>query len=280
MLTNKISKKISDFVYIKPRTIQEIAHLIGKNWRTADSYVEKINKESGTIGARTFRGGTRGALKIVYWNNIEKIHSYEFQETLFKRIESGSSKRDFSPFDIYQYVDSNKRHAFIETQADEARSVKQDLASEFRKSEEQVMIFSGNLTWSNLTSNNEKMIDIFEELAERKITIKILCRIDINSIDNIKKMLAINERTGRDAIEIRHAEQPLRAFIIDKKCCRFKEMKDVHDYETKKIRKKYLFYDIKDEEWVEWLHKVFWNMFRTAIPAKKRITDLETIHQL
>ena len=68
MLDTKTIKKINDFVYTKPRTIQEIAHLIRKNWRTANNYVDKIAKESGAISVRTFRGGTRGALKIVYWS--------------------------------------------------------------------------------------------------------------------------------------------------------------------------------------------------------------------
>ena len=74
MLDSKIIKKINNFVYQKPRTIQEISLLIKKNWRTADRYVEQISKEQGTLLVRTFREGTRGALKIVFWNNIEKIH--------------------------------------------------------------------------------------------------------------------------------------------------------------------------------------------------------------
>ena len=108
---SRIAKKINDFVYQKPRTIQEIALLIGKNWRTADSYVERISQEQGTISTKTFREGTRGALKIAFWNNIEKIHSSSFQERLFKQIESGKGKRDFSPSDIYQYVDKTKKRA-------------------------------------------------------------------------------------------------------------------------------------------------------------------------
>jgi hypothetical protein len=41
MLDNKTIKKINDFVYQKPRTIQEIALLIRKNWRTANSYIDR-----------------------------------------------------------------------------------------------------------------------------------------------------------------------------------------------------------------------------------------------
>ena len=124
MLDSKTVKKITEFIYIKPRTIQEIAMHINKNWRTADSYVEKISKEQGIIALRTFRGGTRGALKIAFWNNVEKIHSSEFQERLFKRIELARNKEDFSPFDIYQYVPENKRSAFLEEQKEDTITIK------------------------------------------------------------------------------------------------------------------------------------------------------------
>ena len=67
-----ISKKITDFVKGKPKTIQEISQHIKKNWRTAERYVEKIEKESGTLSTRIFREGTRGALKVVYWKKKKK----------------------------------------------------------------------------------------------------------------------------------------------------------------------------------------------------------------
>ncbi|HSU72495.1 MAG TPA: hypothetical protein VLJ21_01450, partial [Candidatus Binatia bacterium] len=104
MLDKDTEKKILDFVYPQPRSVQEIAHVIDKNWRTADAYIEKIAKETGQISARIFRGGTRGALKIVFWSNKERISSTEFQERLFKRIELGRKKEDFSPFELYAYV--------------------------------------------------------------------------------------------------------------------------------------------------------------------------------
>ena len=44
MLTNELIKKIEEFVYSKPRSVQEIAQLIGKNWRTADRYISEIEK--------------------------------------------------------------------------------------------------------------------------------------------------------------------------------------------------------------------------------------------
>ena len=73
MLNSKIVEKIENFVEIKPRSVQEIAQELNKNWRTVDRYISQIKEEFGTIETRIFREGTRGALKIVYFANPEKI---------------------------------------------------------------------------------------------------------------------------------------------------------------------------------------------------------------
>jgi hypothetical protein len=280
MLDSKTAKKICDFVYQKPRTVQEIAFLLQKNWRTADSYVDKIAKEQGTLSARTFREGTRGALKIVYWNNIEKISSTEFQERLFRGIESGKTKEDFSPFDIYQYVDDKKKTAFLEVQSGENVVIEQNLASLLLSAQKQVLIFSGNLSWANIVDGKKKIIDVFAEIAKH-VPIKILTKIDITSLKNVQKVLQINEKLGREAIEIRHCEQPLRALIIDDKTARLKETKKASNYKQGELDKNaYIFYNIFDEEWVDWLQKVFWNLFRTSIPSSKRLNDIAAIKNI
>ena len=128
MLDNKTIKQICDFVHTKPRIVQEVAHYIGKNWRTADRYITKIAQETGSLGVRTLRGGTRGAIKIVYWKPIESIHSLEFQERLFKRIEHSHRKDNFSPLDIFQYVKKDKGHAYlVEEKGDDKVVVDKDL---------------------------------------------------------------------------------------------------------------------------------------------------------
>ena len=95
MLESAMVKQVVGFVQAKPRTIQEIAHLLQKNWRTADRYVEQIATEQGSIATRIFREGTRGALKLVYYVNSERIASTEFQERLLQRILAGTKKFDF-----------------------------------------------------------------------------------------------------------------------------------------------------------------------------------------
>jgi len=276
-LDSQTIKKINDFVYARPRTVQEISELISKNWRTADRYVEEIAKETGSLAVRIFRGGTKGALKIVFWNNIEKIHSMEFQERLLKKIESITFKETFSPFDIYQYVDAKKRNAVMRT----VKTATEDNVKDYLKSAQtQVLSFSGNLSWINTVEGKEKMIDIVEELAENNVSIKILSRVTIDSIANMKNVLAINERVGKPVIEVRHREHPLRGFVIDDKVARFREVRDQFDFQKGLSDKILLFYEIYDREWVEWFQKVFWYFFRTAISAEKRIQDLETIHNL
>jgi len=275
--TNRIKK----FVYEQPRTIQEISKLINKNWRTADRYVEQISKEDGSILAKIFRGGTRGALKIVFWNNSEKIYSSRFQEKLLERILTSRNKDDFSPFDIYQYVDDSKRNAFVEKQEYEAKKVKQDLFNLFRGAKKQIFIFSGNLSWANLKQGGENILSVLEELAKKNIEINILTDVNPASLENTEKVLGINDRIGKELIKVRHGQQPLRAFIMDEKLVRFKDVMEQESYKKKGLKKRtYIFYEILDKEWIIWIKQVFWHMFNSAILAEKRVKDLRSIHKL
>ena len=277
MLTNDIIKQINDFIYSKPRTVQEISELLNLNWRTADAYVERIAKEQGTISVRTFRGGTRGALKVVFWNNLEKPHSHLAQEQLFQRIAQGKQKSDFSPFDIYQYVDEQKREAVIEPED----LLTDDFLNLLRSAQEQILFFSGNLSWTTIKKGKTSMLNVIEELAKQKISIKILTRIELPGIENIMNVASINQRLAREAIEIRHAHHPLRGLIVDTKIARFKEIKNPADFKQGELAKQMVIsYSIHDEEWVEWIKKVFWHFFRPAIPYKKRIEDLKSIQKL
>lgn len=274
------AKKINEYVYQKPRAVQEVAKLINRNWRTAESYLQQIAAQMGTISIRVLREGTRGAVKIAYWNNTDSIASTQAQELLLKKIEVGKTKKDFSPFDIYQYVRKDKRSSFFEDQAEEHINVKQDLVGSLKKAKKQVLIFSGNLSWANLVQDGRRLVDVFAELARRGVYIKILAKIDITSVENVSKVIGINAQLGNDMIEVRHCEHPLRAFIVDNRFVKMKEMKDPKDYDAAKHKKTYIFYEIYDEKWVEWLEKVFWHLFSSSIPAKRRMEDLKTVKRL
>src|SRR3989344_2515980 len=124
MLSNDIIKKIENLVSQKPRSIQEIANSIGKNWRTADRYIQDIEKNFGTITTRVFREGTRGALKIVYWASVEKISSSVFQEQLEEQIMRGKTKYEFSAFDMFQHMaDKNKKAKIEEVTSEESTTL-------------------------------------------------------------------------------------------------------------------------------------------------------------
>lgn len=273
MLNTAIIKKINEFVYLQPRTIQEISLLLKINWRTADRYVDRISEEQGTIATKTFRGGTKGALKIAYWCNIEKIHSTTFQEKLYKKIEAGRVKTDFSPFDIFQYVDEKKRKAT----ASYGIPKSDPLTNFMNATKEEFLCFSGNLSWLNSGTALEEV----REMLRRNIQIKILTRIDVASISNIKKLLEAETRMGKKLIDVRHCEQPLRGFISDGKTARLTEKKDPAIYKPGELKKEVIIkYEIKDEEWVQWLQKVFYNLFRVSVDCEKRMKDMKQIENL
>jgi hypothetical protein len=277
MLDSQTVKKIEDLVYTKPRSIQEIAQCINMNWRTADRYVEEIEKNFGTLNTRTFRGGTRGALKIVYWASVEKVSYSIFQERLEKEILRARRKEDFSAFDIFQHVPDKNKRAFVEKAADENSMNYRDVSELLKKAEKQLIILSGNLSFLNIKNKTIDFYSILEDLVKRKVTIKIICRVDIVGRENIKKVLSLNFKYGRECIEIRHREQPLRAFIIDNKLFEMKEVKEptgkIHELDKKIL----VYYTLKDKEWIEWITHIFWKMFSESVGAEKRLEEMNKI---
>jgi len=277
-----IIKKISDAVKLKPRTVQEISEIIKKNWRTAERYVDKISEETGDISTRVFRKGTRGALKIVYWSSIESIHSTSFQEGIFRKIMSRMRKAEFSPFDIYQFVPDRYKKAFVEDlsklNTEKEVSQEQDLVGSLRQASKQVYIFAGNLSFINLKQNGIRILDVLRELVKRNISIKVVSRVSLIGVENVKILLALNKAAGKELVEIRHRYQPLRGIMVDKKLIKMSETRYPEYYRKGELKKKIgVFYDIYDPEWLEWMQKVFWRMFSIGIPAERRIREIEKI---
>jgi len=42
-------------------------------------------------------------------------------------------------------------------------------------------------------------------------------------------------------------------------------------------KKLFIFYTIKDKEWVEWLSKIFWNMFSSSVDSSKRLEEIQKL---
>jgi hypothetical protein len=277
MLTKELSQKINEFVYAKPRSVDEIAKLIDVNWRTANRYVEKIGAEEGTISTKVFREGSPGALKVVFWNNVEGLRMSEIQERLFKQIERGRRKEDFSPSEIFQFVDSDKKE-FLRLSREQYYSSAnfKQFIDYIRSAERQVLFFSGNLTFSNYSYNDKTVKDVMEELGNKNVSIKVLSRVELAGINNVENALSLNKRIGHNSVEIRHCYHPLRANIIDDKVAVLKEVLDPKNYSRDELKHEtYLLYYIYDKDWIEWLQKVFWHLFRSSVDAKKRIEELK-----
>lgn len=277
MIDSATIKKIEDLVYKKPRSIQEIANFLGKNWRTVDRYILDIEKNYGTFATRVFREGTRGALKIVYWANIEKISHSVFQEKLEEEIIKARKKEDFSAFDIFQFIINKNKKAVIEKVNNENFTNLNELAELLKNTEKQLLIFSGNLSFINLKNKKIDIFKIIENLAKKGVIIKIICRVDIVGKENIEKMLSLNFKYGKELIEIRHREHPIRAFIIDNKIFRVKEVKEPTGKISELDKKIFIYYTIKDRDWVEWLSKIFWKLFNQSIDSNKRLQEINKI---
>ncbi|MFH1173760.1 MAG: hypothetical protein V1725_01360 [archaeon] len=271
VLDIKRAKDIQDFVYAQPRTIQEVAHFLGKNWRTAESYVEDIIAQYGTLAMKTFRPGTKGALKIVYWAHIEKIHASTVQEELLTQIKTGRTKQEFEPFDLYQHVQGKKSVRSV------GEKYKVLLNKHILETKKSLLNFSGNLSW---TSGKKTCLSALEDAAKRGVSIKILTRVDIATMKNIQELLKINKKLGYEAIEIRHRFQPLRCFILDGTVALLKDEKDRTRYKGEELTEDMtLLYAVEDPLWVGWLEKVFWHFFSQATPLKERIAELEKVQE-
>lgn len=273
-MKSELIQNIEHFVYSKPRSIQEIAVHIGKNWRTADRYISEIAGNFGTIAVKVFREGTRGALKIAYWASVEKISSSAIQEKLEQDILKARRKEDFSAFDIYQHIDPKNKK--VEIKKDEEENIPA-LKSLLLGAEKQVLLFSGNLSFINLREKNLDLLNTFDALAKKKIPIKVICRVDIAGKENIERLLSLNFKYGHELIEIRHDEHPIRAIIIDNNLLRLKEVKEPTGKSHELNKKLFIFYTIKDREWISWLTKIFWKKFSNSIDSKKRLSEMEKL---
>ncbi len=278
MLTPDLIKEINEFVYKQPKTVAEISKLAKVSWLTADKYVNYISDKYGTIKVKTFRGGTRGALKIVYWTNVDAVRPSTAQSILLEKIKHSRKKQDFNPFDIFHLIDENKRNVRI---INLNKPENQQIVNLLKGASRQLYIFSGNISFINNSENNVEIIKTLADLARKRVDIKILCRVDIASVKNIKKIIEINKVIGLDAIEIRHTEQPLRGFIVDSKLLRIRDEKVKDDYKYGELHDSiYILYDIHDKDWVEWSEKVFWSLYTNALPVENRIKELEKLEDL
>ena len=279
VLDAQSTEKIKSLVYQKPRTINELALALEKNWRTADRYVEELVQKTGSIKTLTFREGTRGALKLVYWNNSEKIYSTDVQEELFKKIELGINKSDFSPFEIYQYLDPNHKHAYYEEIENEKTYNYriETLVPYFESAEKEIFIFAGNLAFIHLVHKEKTLFDYLKDCIERGVFIKIITYVNLIDIENIEKVLSLNSGLKDPLVEIRHEIIPVRAYLFDSSIARFGEIASGQKKVGQLQKTIAFYYEFREKEWVEWIQKLFWKKFQKAIPSNRRIENIRSI---
>ncbi|MEK6845751.1 MAG: hypothetical protein AABY26_03255, partial [Nanoarchaeota archaeon] len=215
--------------------------------------------------------------KIVFWASMEKISHSVFQERLEEEILRARKKEDFSAFDIFQHVPDKEKKALVEKAAEESSANQADLAGLLKNAQKQVLILSGNLSFVNISNKTISFFKLMEDLVKRGVNVKILCRVDLAGKENIEKVLSLNFKHGKENVEVHHREHPLRAFIIDGKVFRIKEVKEstgkIHELD----KKVFVYYTIKNKEWTEWLSKVFWKMFSASVDADKRLEEMGKI---
>lgn len=216
-------------------------------------------------------------MKLVYYQNSESIITDDVKERIYSQIRAGRTKRDFDFMEVFQFIPENKKRAFTEEFDNENISTNQQIISLFRQAEKQVYCFSGNLSFVNIEEKGTKLLDILEELLKRKIFLKIITKINISSTDNLNKLkLLMNKYPNQ--IDIRHSTQPLRGFIIDDKIARFKDEEYVRTYKKGELYTNIrIFYEFYDSEWILWMQKIFWNLFRASTDYLIRIKEIERI---
>jgi hypothetical protein len=281
-LTPHITNQIKELVYKKPRSISEIALALDKNWRTIDRYVEQIMQNSGELKTTTFRGGTRGALKIVYWNNNEHIYASDVQKELFAKIELGIEKTDFSPLDIYQYIASEKRTAYYEEISDESKYQYrlENIITYFENTNREILIFVGNLRFLNFKIKQKTILQHLENCVKRGVSIKIITNVNIIDKENVSNLLSLNIGLAQPLVVIKHAIFPLRCYIFDDSVVRFSETVTGDGRLGHPKIKIACYYELRDTEWILWLQKIFWKEFQKSIPANMRIETLQTIQKM
>jgi len=276
-LSKEEEKQVISFVKKEPRTIQEVSKKIGKSWITTDKYLRIIKENTGLLKIKVFRKGSQGALKLVYYNHGESPEGDEIKNTIYSQIKHCREKKEFDFLEVFQFIPEKKKRCFIEQYDKENIAKNQDIMSLFRRAESQVLCFSGNLSFVGMKEGRTKMLDVLEELLQRKVSIKILTRVNVSSLNNVKKLVHLMKKYP-DLIEIRHRYQPLRGFVIDDKIARFKDEEQLRLYKKGELDKDTrIFYEFFDKDWVAWINKVFWNLFRPSMDYKIRLKEIEKL---
>ncbi len=266
-LTREEVDRVIDFIRKEPRTVQDVALFIGRSWVTSDSYLEQIRTETGLIGIKTFRKGTQGAIKVAYYSHPDSLPQDELRSNILRQIQLGKRKHDFDFMELFQFVPDSGKRSFADQNS--SALLKRCLSS----AESSVMIFSGNLSFLS----DDRLLEEMGLLLKRKVKVRILIRVNMASLGNIGLLTPLLQKY-HGLIEVRHRYHPLRGIIIDDRLAVFRSEESKDFYKENELdRDSLIFYEIYDREWIDFLQKVFWNLFRPSISMAERVKELERI---
>ncbi len=273
-LTPEETEKIVAFVRQEPRTVLDVARLLGRSWLTADSHVRQVAERTGLVSVKVFRQGSPGALKLVYYNHAESLAGDDVRQELYLQIKAGRRKQDFDFFEVFQFVPDSGKRAFAEEFTDEGSASKLPLAPFLLRAEHTLTCFSGNMSFLPRKEGKKSVAEVFGELLGRGVRIRVLCRLNVATLANIGRISHLLKKYP-ELIEIRHCYQPLRGYIIDDSAARFKSEETLQQYRPGELRKNTrVFYEVTDAAWVGWLQRVFWNLYRSSIDYRSREEQL------
>ncbi|MDO8656256.1 MAG: hypothetical protein Q7K45_03380 [Nanoarchaeota archaeon] len=271
VLQDKDIKEVISFVKQEPRTVQDIAKMLHKSWLTANSYVQQIKERTGLLEVKMFRKGTQGALKLVYYAHPDTLHADDLREELYHKIKNGRFRSDFDFMEIFQFIPEKKKKSYS---GNTPSVYERHMLSVYKRAQHNVYCFSGNLSFLR---HSAALLGVWEDLLQKKVHIKILCRINLATLENINALFPLLQKYPA-YLEIKHSYHPLRGCIVDDALAFFCDEEKLQMYREGELPKDTrILYEVYDEQWISWMQKVFWNIFRFSIGYDVRIKELKKI---
>ena len=269
-------EKINDILKIvskEPRTIQELSKELGISWITAEKYIEELKKNTGLIDVKHIKVGYN-TIKLIYSTN--KISSNEIEDNLFSKIKATNSKIGFNFLEIFQYVPKDRAKGYTLKDCDD---LDPKLVFEYLDKSNFVYFFSGNLSFLKMKYKSQTLIDKLELKLKNGLKIKIIARIDIDTLKNINLLIPLIHKYP-SSIELKHQLQPLRGIIFDCGHAIFKDQKEGKNYKLHELEKDVtLIYDIYDDTWINFFMNLFWYNYKTAINYDQKLDVINRVYK-
>ncbi|MAF99453.1 MAG: hypothetical protein CMH61_02470 [Nanoarchaeota archaeon] len=273
-MNQETNRKILNFIASEPRAMSEIAQHIEKSWKTADKYVQLLKENNPNVLVKVFRKGSHGALKVAFLKSMMKKSSDQIKDKFFNEFLRGKKKHEFDVLDFYSHLKTDDKNMIIEQFKYENVSECQNLVELLRSCDSVLRCLSGNLSWINMEENGVRIIDVLQELVNRGVEIKVLCRIDAASMRNIYRLRSLGD------IKFRHVRHPLRGFIVDQKVFRLKEEMRSTRYRDGELNNNLrIFYDVAEPEWVQWMGNIFNYSFDNSMNLESYEEVMKMINQ-